>query len=54
MAAGRRLRVVSPAAALVLAGVLLALMIADVPLASLARQSLDASGGSAPRIRRRS
>jgi hypothetical protein len=48
IAAGRRLRVVSPVAALVLGGVLLALMIADVPLASLARQSLDSSGGSAP------
>ena len=39
---------VSPAAALVLAGVALVLMIADVPLASLAHQSLNASGGSLP------
>jgi hypothetical protein len=34
--------------ALVLAGVLLALMIADIPFAGLARQSLNSSGGSAP------
>jgi signal transduction histidine kinase len=39
---------VSPAAALVLGGVALALMIADVPLAGLAHQSLNASGGSLP------
>ena len=41
-------RLVSPATALVLGGVALALMIADVPLAGLAHQSLDASGGSLP------
>jgi hypothetical protein len=34
--------------ALVLGGVLLVLMIANVPLASLARQSLNSSGGSSP------
>jgi signal transduction histidine kinase len=39
---------VSPAAAVVLGGVALALMIADVPLAGLAHQSLNASGGSLP------
>jgi hypothetical protein len=38
----------SPAAALVLGGVALVLMIADVPLAGLAHQSLNASGGSLP------
>jgi signal transduction histidine kinase len=41
-------RLVSPAAAVVLGGVALALMIADVPLAGLAHQSLNASGGSLP------
>jgi len=41
-------RLVSPAAALVLGGVTLALMIAGVPLAGLAHQSLNASGGSLP------
>jgi signal transduction histidine kinase len=41
-------RLVSPAAALVLGGVALALMIANVPLAGLAHQSLNASGGSLP------
>lgn len=48
IAAGPRLRVASPVTALVLAGVLLALMIADVPFSGLARQSLNSSGGSAP------
>ena len=48
IAAGPRLRVASPVTALVLAGALLALMIADVPFAGLARQSLNSSGGSAP------
>ena len=48
IAAGPRLRVASLITALVLAGVLLALMIVDVPLAGLARQSLNSSGGSAP------
>jgi hypothetical protein len=47
-AAARRFRSASQAAALVVGGVTLALMIADVPLAGLARQSLDASGGSLP------
>jgi len=46
--AGRRFRLASPAGALVLGGLVLGLMIADVPLASLAHQSLAASGGSVP------
>ena len=46
--AGRRFRLASPAAALVLGSLALALMIADVPLASLAHQSLAATGGSLP------
>ena len=46
--AGRRFRLASPASALVLGVLVLALMIADVPLASLAHQSLAASGGSLP------
>jgi signal transduction histidine kinase len=41
-------RLVSPAAAVVLGGVALVLMIADVPLAGLAHQSLTAGGGSLP------
>jgi len=45
---GRRLRLASPTTALVLGGAVLALMIADVPLARLARQSVNASGGSVP------
>src|SRR5215470_5124725 len=44
----RTARLVSPAAALVLGGVALVLMIADVPLADLAHQSLNASSGSLP------
>ena len=44
----RPFRLWSAAAALVLGGVLLVLMAADVPLAGLARQSLNSSGGSAP------
>ena len=44
----RRFRVASPAAVLVLGGVVLALTIAAVPLAGLAHQGLDASGGSLP------
>jgi len=44
----RRFRLASPATALVLGGLVLALMIADVPLAGLARQSLNASGSSLP------
>ena len=43
-----RFRLASPTTALVLGGVLLALMIADVPLARLAHQSVNASGGSLP------
>jgi len=46
--AGRRFRLALPTGALVLGGLVLALMIADVPLASLAHQSLAASGGSVP------
>jgi hypothetical protein len=46
--AARRFRLRSPVIALVLGGVLLVLMVADVPLASLARQSLNSSGGSSP------
>ena len=45
---GRRLRLASPTTALVLGGAVLALMIADVPLARLARQSVNASNGSVP------
>ena len=46
--ARRRFRLASPAGALILGVLLLALMIAEVPLASLAHQSLAASGGSLP------
>jgi hypothetical protein len=46
--AGRRFSLVSPVTALVIGGVTLALTIADVPLAALAHQSLNASGGSVP------
>ena len=46
--AGRSFRLASPTGALVLGSLVLALMIADVPLAGLAHQSLDASGGSLP------
>jgi hypothetical protein len=45
---GRRIRLASPTTALVLGGLVLALIIADVPLAGLARQGLNASGGSLP------
>jgi hypothetical protein len=45
---GRRLRLASPTTALVLGGAVLALMIADVPLARLAHQSVNASSGSLP------
>ena len=45
---GRRSRLASPTMALVLGALVLALMIADVPLAGLAHQSLDAAGGSVP------
>jgi hypothetical protein len=47
-AAARRSRVASPATALVISVLVLALTIAAVPLASLARQSLNASSGSLP------
>ncbi len=43
-----RLRLASPTTALVLGGVVLVLMIADVPLAGLAHQSVNASNGSVP------
>jgi hypothetical protein len=46
--AGRSFRLASPTVALALGGLVLPLMIADVPLAGLAHQSLDASGGSLP------
>jgi hypothetical protein len=48
--AGGRFRLASPATALVLVlgGLALALMIADVPLAAVAHQSLAATGGSVP------
>ena len=45
---GRRFRLASPTGALVLGGLVLALMIAAVPLARLAHQSLAANGGSVP------
>jgi hypothetical protein len=45
---GRRFRVASPAAALVAGGLLLALLIADLPLARLAHQSVNSGGGSLP------
>jgi hypothetical protein len=44
----RRLRLASPVTALVVGGLALALMVADVPLAGLAHQSLAATGGSLP------
>ena len=46
--AGRRLRLASPATALIVGGVLLVLAVLDVPLARLAHQSLNADGGSSP------
>jgi hypothetical protein len=46
-AAARRLRLASPAA-LIVGGLVLALAVLDVPLARLAHQSLNASGGSSP------
>jgi len=48
LGAGRRLRLGSPVTALVLGGVVLALLIADVPLADLAHQSVNAANGSLP------
>jgi hypothetical protein len=47
-AAARRLRLASPATALIVGGFLLALAVLDVPLARLAHQSLNADGGSSP------
>jgi hypothetical protein len=44
----RRFRLASPATALVLGGLVLALVIADAPLAGLAHQGLNASGASLP------
>jgi len=44
----RRVRLASPATALVVGGLVLALVIADVPLARMAHQSLNADGGSSP------
>jgi ABC-type Na+ efflux pump permease subunit len=46
--AGRRLRLVSHAAAAVLGGLLLLLIAVDAPLARLAHQSMSASRGSSP------
>jgi hypothetical protein len=46
--AGRRFRMASPATALVLGGLMLALVIVNVPLARLAHQSVNTSGGSLP------
>jgi len=44
----RRFRLASPATALIAGGLLLALIIANLPLARLAHQSLNSSGGSSP------
>ncbi len=46
--AARRFRLASPATALIVGGLVLALAVVDVPLARLAHQSLNASGGSSP------
>ena len=46
--AARRLRLASPATALIVGGLVLVLAVLDVPLARLAHQSLNASGGSSP------
>jgi hypothetical protein len=46
--AGRHFTLASPTTALVLGGLVLALIAADFPLAGLAHQSLAASGGSLP------
>jgi hypothetical protein len=45
---GRRLRLASPATAVIVGGLVLVLAVLDVPLARLAHQSLNASGGSTP------
>jgi len=44
----RRIRLASPATALIVGGLALALVIVDVPLARMAHQSLNADGGSSP------
>ena len=46
--AGRRVRLGSTAAAVVLGGLVLVLAVAAVPLARLAHQSLNAANGSVP------
>ncbi len=46
--AARRFRLASPTTAVVAGGLMLALVIADPPLARLAHQSLNSSGGSSP------
>ena len=48
VAGSSRLRSASSVAALVAGGLILALVVIDVPLARLAHQSLNASGGSSP------
>ena len=48
--AARRFQLASPVTALVLGLLVLALIIADVPLAALAHQGLGASGGSLPAV----
>jgi hypothetical protein len=45
---GRRLRLASPATALIFGSLVLVLAVLDVPLAHFAHQSLNASGGSTP------
>jgi hypothetical protein len=45
---GRRLRLASPATALIFGALVLVLAVLNVPLARLAHQSLNASGGSTP------
>jgi hypothetical protein len=45
---GRRFGLASPATALAVGGLLVALLIADVPLAGLAHQSVNAANGSLP------
>jgi hypothetical protein len=45
---GRRLRLASPATALIVGALVLVLAVLNVPLARLAHQSLNASGGSTP------
>jgi hypothetical protein len=45
---GRRLRLASPATALIVGALVLVLAVLNVPLANFAHQSLNASGGSTP------